>query len=303
MIHTARLVAPEAIVDRIVAAMTEDDVLGDRAVDVREIAPGRWELTVYFSSKPDRQEQAALTGLALTIGGSAVGPVAVARLPDTDWVAKSLEGLTPVRVGRFLVHGSHDRAKRRPNDLAIEIEAGQAFGTGHHGTTAGCLAAIDQLAKTHAIRNALDVGTGSGVLAIAIAKRCKVPVLASDIDPVAVGVAAENVRQNGVRPLVRTFCAAGIAGSAFARPSGFDLIVANILAGPLVALAPSIRRRLAPGGTVILSGLLASQRNRVAAAYHAQRLRLMRADIRDGWVTLTFDRPSKRKGRHAMRRP
>lgn len=291
MVHTARLVASEAIVDRIVAAIAEDDLLGDRAVDVREIAPGGdWELTVYFDGKPDRRERNALTALARSISGNAVGRFAIAQLPDTDWVAKSLEGLTPVRVGRFLVHGSHDRAKRRANDLAIEIEAGQAFGTGHHGTTAGCLAAIDRLAKTNSIRNALDVGTGSGVLAIAIAKRCKAPVVASDIDPVAVRIADENLRLNGIRPLVRTLCATGTAGRAFARPGGFDLIVANILAGPLVGLAPSIRRRLAPGGTVILSGLLANQRNRVAAAYRAQGLRLVRAETRDGWVTLTLRR-------------
>ena len=245
-------------------------------------------MLVYLDPPPDDRLSAGLADAARSALGAGAPDFAFAELPETDWVAKSLEGLTPVRVGRFLVHGSHDRARRRPNDLAIEIEAGQAFGTGHHGTTAGCLAAIDRLAKTRAMRNALDVGTGSGVLAIGIAKRCKVPVLASDVDPVAVRIADANARLNGVRPLVRTLCAAGIEGTAFARPGGFDLIVANILAGPLVALAPSIRRRLAPRGAVILSGLLAHQANRVAAAYRAQGLRLVRAETREGWVTLTL---------------
>jgi len=288
MIDTASLVCSEAEALRLVDALGVAGSLAGLAVDVTEEVSGRWRVLVYLDAPPDDRLRAGLAEAARTALGANPPEFAFAELPETDWVAKSLEGLTPVRVGCFLVHGSHDRAKRRPNDLAIEIEAGQAFGTGHHGTTAGCLAAIDRLAKTRAIRNALDVGTGSGVLAIAIAKRCKVPVVASDIDPVAVRIADENARLNGVHPLVRTLCATGIAGSAFARPGGFDLIVANILAGPLVRLAPSIRRRLAPGGTVILSGLLAHQRNRVAAAYRTQGLRLVRADTGDGWMTLTL---------------
>jgi ribosomal protein L11 methyltransferase len=290
MVDTASLVCSEAEALRLVDALGIAESLAGLAVDVTEEVPGRWRVLVYLDAPPDDRLRAGLAEAARTALGANPPDFAFTELADTDWVAKSLEGLTPVRVGRFLVHGSHDRAKPRPNDLAIEIEAGQAFGTGHHGTTAGCLAAIDRLAKTRPIRNALDVGTGSGVLAIAIAKRCKAPVLASDIDPVAARIADENVRLNGVRPLVRTVCAAGIEGRAFARPDGFDLIVANILAGPLVALAPSIRRRLAPGGAVILSGLLAHQRSRVAAAYRAQGLRLIRAETREGWATLTFAR-------------
>ena len=184
-------------------------------------------------------------------------------------MAKSLEGLKPVRAGRFLVFGRHDRDRLKPNDLGIEIEAGQAFGTGHHGTTAGCLIAIAQEAKTRPIRNALDVGSGSGVLAIALAKLAKARVLASDIDPVATRVAEENVRLNGVAAHVRCITAAGLNGRAFAERTPADLIVANILAGPLAALAPAIRRAVAPGGTVILSGLLPEQRARIVATYRA----------------------------------
>ncbi|MBZ0228103.1 MAG: 50S ribosomal protein L11 methyltransferase, partial [Bauldia sp.] len=180
------------------------------------------------------------------------------------------------------------------NDLAIEIEAGQAFGTGHHGTTAGCLVAIDRLAKSRRIANALDIGTGSGVLAIAIARRAKAPVLASDIDPVAVAVARENVAKNGAAGFVETFTAAGLGDRRFAARAPFDLIVANILAGPLAALAPAIRRKLANGGTVILSGLLPDQKARIVSAYRRQGLRLVGALVLDGWLTLTFVRPAGR---------
>jgi len=288
MIDTASLVCSEPEALRLVDALDVSESLAGLAVDVTEEAPGRWRVLIYLEAPPDDRLRCGLAEAARSVLGASAPDFAFADLPETDWVAKSLEGLKPVRVGRFLVHGSHDRARRRPNDLAVEIEAGQAFGTGHHGTTAGCLAAIDRLAKIRVIRNALDVGTGSGVLAIAIAKRCKAPVLAGDIDPVAVRIANENAGLNGVRPLVRTLCAAGIEGRVFARPGGFDIIVANILAGPLVGLAPAIRRHLAPGGTVILSGLLAHQRNRVAAAYRAQGLRLVRDETREGWVTLTL---------------
>ena len=221
------------------------------------------------------------------------GRFTIAELPETDWVAKSLEGLKPVRAGRFLVHGAHDRDRVKPNDIAIEIEAGQAFGTGHHGTTTGCLIAIEREAKTRTIRNALDVGTGSGVLAIALAKMAKARVLASDIDPVATRVANENVRLNGVAAFVRTLTAAGLSGRAFRERAPYDLVVANILAGPLAALAPAIRRHVAPGGTVILSGLLPEQRTRIVAAYRGTGLLLVRSMIVEGWLTLVLRRPGK----------
>ena len=159
MTVVATLALPEAAARALAAAIAEDAILGERSLDLSETAPGRWLVTVYFEGDPDAGDKAALARLA---SGKMF---AFAALPETDWVAKSLEGLKPVRAGRFLVHGGHDRAARRPNDIAIEIEAGQAFGTGHHGTTAGCLMAIDRLAKSRPIRNALDLGTGSGVLA------------------------------------------------------------------------------------------------------------------------------------------
>ena len=282
MTVVATIALAEAPARALAAAIDADDVLWACALDLHETAPRKWQVAVYFEASPNAAERAALARLA---GDAAF---AIAPLPATDWVAKSLAGLAPVRAGPFLVHGSHDRAKARANDIAIEIEAGLAFGTGHHGTTAGCLIAIDRVAKARPIVNALDVGTGSGVLAIGLAKRAHARVTASDIDPVAVKVARENVRLNGVARFVRTLVATGLNHAAIETRAPYDLIVANILAGPLVALAPAIRRHLAPGGTVILSGLLIEQRRRVAAAYRGQGLRSSDTIVRDEWATLVL---------------
>ncbi|WP_438753295.1 50S ribosomal protein L11 methyltransferase [Pararhizobium sp. O133] len=211
-------------------------------------------------------------------------------IPDVDWIAKSLEGLSPVRAGRFLVHGSHDRDKIALNDIAIEIDAGQAFGTGHHGTTAGCLEVIETVMRSRKVRNALDLGTGSGVLAIAARKLKHIPVLATDIDPIATRVAAENVKRNDIAAGITTITAPGFHSPAFDTHGPFDLIIANILARPLIKMAPQLANHLAPGGSVILSGILASQRWKVLSAYNANHLRHVRTIWRNGWVTIHLDR-------------
>ena len=285
MSTTATLSTSEENAAALMAAIADDPLLGERTIDANEVAAGRWQVIVYFEDAPDAATRAALARF---------GGFTIAGLPETDWVAKSLQGLKPVRAGRFLIHGAHDRDQVKPNDIAIEIEAGQAFGTGHHGTTTGCLIAIDREAKARRIRNALDVGTGAGVLAIALAKLAKARVLASDIDPVATRVAEENVRLNGVARYVRTLTAVGLNGRAFAERAPYDLVVANILAGPLAALAPAIRGAIAPGGTVILSGLLPEQRARIVATYRASGLVLVRSMIVDGWLTLALRRPRRR---------
>jgi ribosomal protein L11 methyltransferase len=279
---------PEVLARAVADAIEADARLGEHGLDLHETAEDCWQVSVYFSGRPDAGDKAALArALREAAKGAAFD---VAPLPETDWVAKSLAALPPVRAGRFLVHGRHDRARIMANDIAIEIEAGLAFGTGHHGTTAGCLAAIDQLARARPIRNALDLGTGSGLLAIAIAKRTKVMVVASDIDPVAVAVARENARLNGVSGLVATVVADGLNARAIRERAPYDLIVANILAGPLVVLAPAIRRDLAPGGTVILSGLLTTQVRRVAAIYRGQGLRREGSILLGDWATLVLRR-------------
>ncbi|MBN8994532.1 MAG: 50S ribosomal protein L11 methyltransferase [Rhizobiales bacterium] len=289
--HTATLVASEQEARALVDRIGEDAILYERSVDLSEIDPDHWQVLVYFEEAPGAAERKALATAAAGIIGTKAA-FAIAALPDQNWVARSLEGLKPVRAGRFLVHGRHDRARVRENDIAIEVEAGEAFGTGHHGTTAACLIAIDRVLRSRPVRNALDLGTGTGVLAIAITRAAKAPVVASDIDAVATRIAEENARLNGVAGLVHAVTAPGLSKSVFADAGPFDLIVANILAGPLVMLAPAIRRHLAPGGTVILSGLLVSQRARIVAAYRAQGLRLAGGIEREGWLTLTFRRAS-----------
>jgi ribosomal protein L11 methyltransferase len=212
-------------------------------------------------------------------------------IPDVDWIARSLDGLKPVRAGRFVVHGSHDRDKIRASEIAIEIDAGQAFGTGHHGTTAGCLETIEKVVRSRRVRNALDLGTGSGVLAIAVRKLKNVPVLATDIDPIAVRVARENVERNGIASGITLETAPGFHSTAFSRHGPFDLIIANILARPLMRMAPQLAAHLAPGGSVILSGILAAQRWKVIAAYNGAKLKHVRTIWRNGWVTIHLDRP------------
>ncbi len=294
MTHMAAITVEEAQAAALSEEIAAHPPFDGLTVDASEVSPGKWEVAVYFPDAPTEAQRKAL---------SQFGRFKITELPDTDWVAKSLEGLKPVRAGRFLVHGRHDRGQRKPNDIAIEIEAGQAFGTGHHGTTAGCLVAIEAVAKSRRIRNALDVGTGSGVLAIAITRLAKAPVLASDIDPVATRIAKENAQANGVGRWVQTLTATGLEGATFRKRGPYDLIVANILAGPLAALAPAISRHLAPGGVVILSGLLPEQWARIVAAYRGTGLALWRALVRDGWLTLSLTRPPKRKGRRPKRRP
>ncbi|MDX3925094.1 MAG: 50S ribosomal protein L11 methyltransferase [Shinella sp.] len=211
-------------------------------------------------------------------------------IPDVDWIAKSLEGLQPVRAGRFVVHGSHDRGRARPGEIAIEIDAGQAFGTGHHGTTAGCLEVIERVMRSRKIVKVLDLGTGSGVLAIAARKLSPVQVLATDIDPVATKVARENVRKNGIAAGIALETAPGFHSTAFSRHGPFDLVIANILARPLMRMAPELVAHLNPGGQIVLSGILASQRWKVLAAYNAQKMRHVRTIWREGWVTIHLDR-------------
>ena len=248
-----------------------------------------WEASIYLYAADEDEVRGRFEALLKP----AFADLAIQKevLPDIDWIAKSLEGLKPVRAGRFLVHGSHDRDKIGSSDIAIEIEAGQAFGTGHHGTTAGCLETIDKVVTSRRVRNALDLGTGSGVLAIAVRKLRNIPVLATDIDPIAVRVAKENVRSNGIASGVTLETEPGFHSTAFSRHGPFDLIIANILARPLIKMAPQLVAHLAPGGSVILSGILAEQRWKVLAAYNGANLRHVRTIWRNGWVTIHLDRP------------
>ncbi|MDH3195763.1 MAG: 50S ribosomal protein L11 methyltransferase [Hyphomicrobiales bacterium] len=277
---------PEA---RRIAEFLERDFADDGGVvALVEIDPESWQVDAYFpDGDPDE-----ITGMVRDrLGTDAFGAFQGAQiLPEADWVAESLAGLAPVAAGRFLIHGSHDQDALPAGRVRIAIDAGQAFGTGHHGSTAGCLAALDRIIRRHRFVNPLDLGTGSGVLAIALAKTLCTNVLASDIDPLAVRIAAENTRQNTVGNRLRVIAAAGMDHAEIRARAPFDLIIANILAGPLMKLAPQIAAALAPGGTLVLSGLLPGQRQRVVAAYGVQGVRLMRAQVHDGWAVLELRR-------------
>jgi ribosomal protein L11 methyltransferase len=207
------------------------------------------------------------------------------RLPERDWLSENRRAFPPLRVGRFFVHGSHWRGPAPSGTIAIEIDAATAFGTGEHPSTRGCLLALDDLARRRRFRRPLDIGTGSGVLAIAAAKRLHRRVVAGDIDPEAVRVARHHARRNGLAGTVRVVRAAGCRSRGLRR-ADYDLVLANILARPLALLARDLKRALAPGGVAVLAGLLPRQEAQVLAAHRAQGLALARRIVIDGWSTL-----------------
>ncbi len=228
-----------------------------------EDGSGLWEVGAYFDAAPDR------AGLALLEAIHGAAPFAVSELPETDWVAHVRRELRPVEAGRFFVHGGHDAGKAPEGSVALLIEASMAFGTGHHGTTQGCLLALDGLADAGAnARSVLDLGCGTAVLAMAAARLWPdAAVLASDIDPVAIEVARANAAANGLDGRVACVEAGGMGHPVLAAAAPFDLILANILKGPLIALAPAIADSLGSGGRVILSGILNAQADEVIDRY------------------------------------
>jgi ribosomal protein L11 methyltransferase len=254
------------------------------AIAAFERADGRWDIAVDFAEAPDESAIRKRVGIAagLDFARDIVFDVVEAR----DWVKASLDDLIPVRAGRFMVHGQHDRERVPPNKLGIKIEAALAFGTGHHGTTRGCLLLLDHVLKAHRPKRVLDLGTGTGVLAIAAANALHRPVLASDIDPASVRVARENARINRAANRVRTIHTSGFSAPDFARRGPFDLILANILANPLRQLAGPMARHLAPSALVILSGLLTPQAASIVAAYRARGLVPLRHLRIEGWSSL-----------------
>jgi ribosomal protein L11 methyltransferase len=256
---------------------------------------GPWLLEAYFATDPD---EAAIRDLLRPIVGAEADKGVFLPMEQKDWVRASLDGLKPVRAGRVLVHGSHDRHERRINDISIEIEAGLAFGTGHHGTTKGCLLAFMDELKQRTPRHVLDVGTGTGILAFAAAKILKRPVVAGDIDPEAVRVARENARLNGIGSWLRLYVGPGTRHSMADRPGHFDLVFANILAKPLRMLAPSLARVASTDGALILSGLLGPDVPGVLSAYAHQGWYLQRRYDLEGWAALVL----KRGSLHARRR-
>ncbi|MGE0630148.1 MAG: 50S ribosomal protein L11 methyltransferase [Hyphomicrobiaceae bacterium] len=257
--------------------------------------PRGWRIDAYFRQVPDPGHLSDQLGALMEV---TISPASVERVPDENWVSLSQAALPPVVAGRFTVHGRHDRARVPRGPLHIEVDAGEAFGTAHHATTEGCLIAIDALMRRRQHRRVLDLGCGSGVLAIAAQRLTPgAAVIASDIDPVAVGVAAANARANGAVG-IECLLANGVPSTRRNSRGSYDLVIANILAGPLIVLAPRVRDAVTPGGWLVLSGLLTVQSREVLGAYLTRGFRLERRIHIAGWTTLvlqsTIQRPIHR---------
>jgi ribosomal protein L11 methyltransferase len=295
----ATLITDEQSARRLADAFAEGFLTDDVAVSFVDIGRDGWHLSLHFRGAPDED---VVRTLAAKAGGANAGrALRFERIAEKDWVGESLRELKPIAAGRFIVHGAHDRAFVPYNKIGIEIEAGLAFGTGHHGTTRGCLQALDTLCKSmndgrrkrispSRPRRVLDLGAGSGVLAIAAARALHRPILATDIDAKAVRIAQDNTRHNRCGGTIRVCRANGVAASIIRERAPFDLAFANILLGPLQRLAAPLTRLIAPGGHVVLSGVFQSQANAALAAY--RELTLERRITIDGWTTLVLKRPA-----------
>ncbi|SHF05816.1 50S ribosomal protein L11 methyltransferase [Devosia limi] len=286
-------------VDQLSAPLTKDQAyaLVDAVMEREDLAltasahenedTGEWFFEAACDSPPNLEAFIALAqetlGIPVTFSVSPIDP-------EINWVAKSLEGLAPVEAGGFYVYGSHETGPIPEGLTAMRIDAAQAFGTGHHETTTGCLEAIDTLLKTKRPTAMIDVGTGTGVLAIALAKRLSDKVLATDIDPIAVTTTIENAEQNGVGDYIDAIEATGLDHAEIVARGPYDLLVANILAGPLTELAPGMAAIAQPGATVILSGILNTQADWVIGAYVDAGLTLVDHLKRKEWTTLVLEK-------------
>jgi ribosomal protein L11 methyltransferase len=253
---------------------------------------GPWLVQGFVDGKPDRAALQAGIAVAASALGIAEPVLTLEKLEDIDWLKQNQESFPPIRIARYAIRGSHIEAPPPAGAVGLVIDAATAFGTGEHATTRGCLLALDRLARRGRRRRILDMGTGTGILAIAAAKTWHVKVLACDIDRHSVRVAAENMAVNGVARQVRCLASDGYAASAVGEGAPYDLIFANILARPLAAMAPDLAEHLAPGGIAILSGLLANQERYVAAAHHAAGLVFRGRIPVAGWHTLIFGKPA-----------
>jgi ribosomal protein L11 methyltransferase len=278
----AEIAGAEAALE--VAAALDELTGAVSAFEVSAEAAAWWVEAYPRAPLVDAALEIRLALLAAGAGGKLVH-IVEERLPERDWLLENRRAFPPLRVGRFFVHGSHWRGPAPSGTIAIEIDAATAFGTGEHPSTHGCLLALDYLARRRRFHRPLDVGTGSGVLAIAAAKRLHRRVVAGDIDPEAVRVARHHVRRNGLAGTVRVVRAAGYRSRGLRR-ADYDLVLANILARPLALLARDLKRALAPGGVAVLAGLLPRQEAQVLAAHRAQGLALARRIVIDGWSTL-----------------
>lgn len=287
VVWTLELEAPEN------AAPAFMEALGGLSVGVSGFETGNdgpWRIEAWFDAVPDHGALSAAIALAAASTGVAEPQFVVRPLERRDWLAENRASFTPIRAGRFFVHPTHWQGRPPAGAWIVSLDAATAFGSGEHGTTRGCLLALDALARRRSPHRVLDMGCGSGILSIAAALAWQTRVLAVDIDPEAVRVTEENARRNHVAQRVQGTCGNGFAVLPGLRAGRFELILANILARPLQRMAPDLARRLAPGGTAILSGLLTGQEPQVIAAYRSQGLALRHRIRIDGWSTLVLKR-------------
>ena len=291
----AAAVAASEILDGIAAAVSAFEA--EAEAEAEAATEPVWSVEAYAPAPLLGAEPVATAGsvpelelrlrLAAAVGGGSVISLAQERLAERDWLAENRLAFPPLQIGGFWIHGSHETRAAPAGAIGLEIDAAIAFGTGEHPSTAGCLLALQRLARRRRFRRPLDIGTGTGILAIAAAKRLRRPVLASDIDPGSVRLARHNVRRNGVSDLVRVQRGAGYRGRTV-KKARYDLVFANILARPLALMARDLSRRLAPGGRAVLSGLLRRQEPIVLAAHRGCRLVMERRVLVQGWSTLVL---------------
>lgn len=274
------------------AVGTAEEAFSDLATSVANFETdeenGIWSFELICSEKPDAGEINRRLLVISELHNIAVPQVQIEQLRQDDWLAQVARDFPPLSIGRFFVHGSHVEKLPNTSIIPIQVDAGAAFGSGEHGTTRCCLEALEWLAKSRRFHKVLDMGTGSGILAIAAAKLWKTDILAVDLDPVSVRVTGENTKTNRVSKFIKTGVSDGYSAMQVKRTAPYDLIIANILARPLIAFAPYLKRNLAPGGVAVLSGLLVSQEKQVLAAHRTHGLYLKKKFVYQDWCTLVI---------------
>ncbi len=285
--YRLHLVAPFDLASKLADRLAQMDEIAPPAISTHETANALiWALDAYYQTRPDLNEIKSFLEAAVF----PLPSIDITQMEDEDWVALVQRGLSPIRAGRYFIYGSHDRARAGHQAGDIEIDAGQAFGTAHHGTTKGCLLALDHLFKSHRYNNVLDLGTGTGLLAIASARILGRSVLASDIDPISVKVAKKNAAVNMVGPLLMVIEADGLHHRALQKKAPYDLMIANILAQPLLQMAPDIKKSISRRGHLVLSGLLRTQSRAIEARYRGQGFTLIKRIPLDEWMTLILQK-------------